>query len=320
MYAPSEIITLSELGLKDYPRTSSGKVRKVDLKRLLEDRHSAMDEQPTKHTGTLDALAIVKTAWARTLGIDASSIPLNRSIEDFADSLTAIRLKGHISRATGVELDTADLMNAETIEGQAKLLASKIQSTNRPTLDIVSPSRPGPPQLDDILPAMGDADLFRQIRQQALQAIKPLGFTWHDDVEDVLASWDLGHVIFGSVEGSGMVNYRATVAMKTASVQQLSDALHATLRNHAMQRSFEIRGIGNGPPLRVIMRPNDQWFEYAIQRVPSVGSIDELTAQLQDGMYFDSNDYPHPSFQIRIAHVESTNAAALIWSAEHSAL
>jgi len=317
IYAPDSIYTLEDLGLKDYPRTSSGKVRKIDLQKLLQER-SVSTEQAGNVDGNTDLTAVLIRVWSRTLGIEESALNDASSIDDFADSLTVLRLRNNIVRDTGVNVDITDLMNATTIAGQKMLLASKSVKSTSPA--IATPARTSPPEMDDILPAMGDDEAFCRIKVQASKAIEPLGFTWNDDVEDVLPSWDLGHVVFGSVSGSSMVNYRATLAMKTASVKQLRQALYATIRNHAMQRSFEVHGVGEGAPLRLIMRPNDKWFQYAVQEIPPVRDIEELTKLLEDGTHFDTNAYPFPAFQLRIAHLEASNTAGLIWSAEHSAL
>jgi acyl carrier protein len=318
IYAPDSIYTLEDLGLKDYPRTSSGKVRKVDLQKLLRER-SAIVERAVNMDGNTDIGAVLIRVWSRTLGIDESALNDTSSIEDFADSLTVLRLRNNIARETGVNVDATDLMNVTTIAGQRELLMSRSVKPMSPV--IATPARSSPPEIDDILPAMGDYATFCCIKEQASKAIEPLGFTWQDDVEDVLPSWDLGHVMFGSVSGSSMVNFRSTLAMKTATVQQLRQALYSTIRNHAMQRSFEVQGVGEGAPLRLIMRPNDKWFQYAVREISSpVHDIEELTALLDDGTYFDTNAYPFPAFQIRLAHLEASNTAGLIWSAEHSAL
>lgn len=317
---PEKIYDLKVLGLQDYPRTSTGKVRKVDLKALVqahEDEQEALEE--LNNPGKNDNMeAKLSRIWHKIIGIDAKAVAPDTPISEFADSLTIMRFRNRIKRELVLDITIEQLLEAGTIKAQATMLAS-MKNSPSPVLDL-NVHRPGPPGTDDIAITVGNPSVTLDIQKQVSEAIEPHGFTWEEDVEDILPSWDLGYEVFGSVAGIAKVNHRMIYSMNNASVDEVHAALRVVLKQHAMQRSFELRGLNGEPTMRVIMRANEKWLRYSIEDIPEVKDPDELVSLVQDGNYFSEVEHPYPSFLVRIAHIKSTGSAGLIWALQHSAL
>ena len=62
--------------------------------------------------------------------------------------------------------------------------------------------------------------------------------------------------LFDLVARVAKVSHRMIYSMKKANVEELRLALSVVLEQHAMQRSFELRGVSGEPAMRVIMRAN----------------------------------------------------------------
>ncbi|SMQ52736.1 unnamed protein product [Zymoseptoria tritici ST99CH_3D7] len=327
-FVPENIYSLEDLGLKDYPRTSSGKVRKIDLKKIVQKYEDSINTQPSStpndsavgspirtspHITETDLIAL----WRKLLGVQVSR---DSSIHDFADSLTIMRFRNRIKQDFGLDITSEALLSADTIASQAALLSSLSTSLSPPS-PIWQPTRSGPPTVDDISLTLGSPSVYDQIRQSVSTALSPLGFTWQDDVESILPSWDLGYEVFGSVAGTAKVNHRMAVTTKFADTDQLYSALCKAVEMHAMQRSFELVGPKGEPTMRVVVRANEKWFRYfsSGMEVLEVENPEELVRLLNDGTHFAEVESPFPSFLVRLARVKSTGTAGLIWALQHSA-
>lgn len=320
-FIPEKFYNLEELGLKDYPRTSSGKVRKMELKALVQKHEDMLEERDDFNdvaSGSCTLEDKLTSLWHKTIGVDVKTLNPDTSITEFADSLTIMRFRNRIKRDLGLEITTEQLLGAGTIKKQAAILSSK---SNSPTATwSLGIQREGPPGSDDVAIALGNPDIAAEIRKRVTETIASYGFTWEDDVEDVLPSWDLGYEVFGSIVGTAKVNHRMSLSTKKASVKELHAAMCKAVKHHAMQRSFELRGLNGEPTMRVIMRGNEKWLRYSVEEIPEVDHPDDLERLIYDGVHFAEVVHPYPSFLVRIAHIKSTNTAGIIWALQHSAL
>ncbi|KJY02337.1 AMP-binding enzyme family protein [Zymoseptoria brevis] len=328
-FVPENMYSLEDLGLKDYPRTSSGKVRKIDLKDIVPKDEDSINTQPSSTPNDGAVASPIPTfpritetkliaLWRKLLGVQVSR---DSSIHDFADSLTTMRFRHRIKQDFGLDMTSENLFSADTIAAQAALLSSLSTSPSSPSPTWQQPTRSGPPTVDDISLTLGSPSVYDQIRQSVSTALFPLGFTWQDDVESILPSWDLGYEVFGSVAGTAQVNHRMAVTTKFADTDQLYSALCKAVEMHAMQRSFELVGPSGEPTMRVVVSANEKWFRYFSHgmEVLEVDDPEELVRLLNDGTHFAEVDSPFPSFLVRLARVKSTGTAGLIWALQHSA-
>lgn len=314
-FVPENFYTLQDLGLKDYPRTSSGKVRKVELKEIVQQHEDALLKTTPPVNSSGASVEELIELWQKLLGVDVQP---ESNVHDFADSITLMRFRNMVKRNLGLDITVDEILEAGTIQNQADLLSSRSNSSRLPLgLDV---KRDGPPTTDDVAITLGESGVMSQIKDQVSEAIAPLGFTWDEDVEDILPSWDLGYEVFGNVAGTAKVNHRIAISTKEADVSEVRAALRVAIEHHAMQRSFELKGPSGEPTMRVVMRSNEKWFQYAVGDILEVDHPEDLVKLLYDGVHFAEVESPYPSFLVKVAKVKSTGRAGLIWALQHSAL
>jgi hypothetical protein len=176
IYTLAAIITLEELGIKHYPTTSSGKIRKDALKQLVhkhlissKDFESLYlnDSKSTSSKTRTDSLSSPSPASSQTsnsiqldppkseqeppaieatiqqvISIWTSLMVVAPNIEDsvlvFSDSITLLRYCDKVWRTLGKKLYLQDFLEHETIKQHARLLESRETFSAQP----IQPSVP----------------------------------------------------------------------------------------------------------------------------------------------------------------------------------
>lgn len=184
IYVPENVISIKDLGLDDFPRTTSGKVQKTKIRSLV-DKHMSRPLTPG-----VDLTQEIRTIWANAVGLEPSHIRLDAPLREFADSITVLRGREKIRRQTGKALSLATMAEAETIGKQIELL----QSTEVPSKKIEKPrvdrsKRQGGPAVDDMAHLAENPYLFEPTKELVVRAISQYGFCW-DDVEDIMPAYD----------------------------------------------------------------------------------------------------------------------------------
>lgn len=199
LYVPEDVISTEDLGLADYPRTTSGKIQKPKLMALV-SRHisrsengGASGEQETRNEDQLTDT--VRKIWAKAVGLDPSRILLDASMSEFADSITIMRVREGIKRQTGRTLSLQDMLTAGTIQKQIEiLLAMETPAVESKVAAAKRPIRRGPPELDDMVHLAEDPELLEPTKKLVTETIAKYGFSW-DDVEDILPAYDFNAIM-----------------------------------------------------------------------------------------------------------------------------
>lgn len=222
MYVPAEVLSLSQLGATDYPRTMSGKIQKVKLAGLVRKQLEDVEPPETHHktdSGDLALAAAVKEIWARATGQDVSRIPLDAPVSTFADSILIIRVRGKIRTKTGRTLSMAEMNSAGTIAGQIELLKTK-HTVNAPSHSAV-PSRKRkrtePPRMEDMVHVAKDQSIFTATKEMVSKTLAPHGLDW-DDVEAVFPCHDHLNVFQRVIDplgiNTGLLAHKASKAVR----------------------------------------------------------------------------------------------------------
>lgn len=194
MYIPAEVLSLTQLGITDYPRTMSGKIQKVKLagivRKQMEDvERSEADTHGNDNVAAL--IATVKEIWARATGQDVHRIPLDVPISSFADSILIIRVRGKIRTKTGRLLSTAEMSGDSTIARQIELLKTKsaVDSSTTNTTTGRKRKRAEAPEMEEMVHLAKSPKLVTATRELVTKTIAPYGLEW-DDVESIFPSHD----------------------------------------------------------------------------------------------------------------------------------
>jgi hypothetical protein len=172
-YALDRVLSLHELGLVDWPRTSTGKVLKREVQKLV----LAMDERKHQSNGlsSSESARIGSDLWqneaqlqqrllqcVRETGILVNSIDDN--FHDVGmDSLLALRLWNAMIRHFEFGKDIKLTPNTIYECGSVRRLAALLKETNLETRTNADPSRPDP-VVDEMISLVNEYSRFRRHR------------------------------------------------------------------------------------------------------------------------------------------------------------
>ncbi|KAH8899808.1 acetyl-CoA synthetase-like protein [Thozetella sp. PMI_491] len=126
IYALDRVYTLSELDLKEFPLTITGKVRKEALKtRVLEHRDQIDSQKPPDHAHLptpLDFTGDLLDVWEDLVGVRPA---LEDPIYTFADSITLLRYCDRVLSTLGQRIYLQDFTESPTVEDLAALVNSR---------------------------------------------------------------------------------------------------------------------------------------------------------------------------------------------------
>lgn len=166
MCMPSQIIPLEALGIPDWPRASTGKIRKAELSELVHKflQGGEDPEDEGRVNPETDQLASqVLGIWARSIGLEETSLSIHQPVSEFADSLTIARVIRKIKRSIPGcgSLSAREMLQADTIKAQIDLVVSIAsvhgndhdddQGQSRPTARVSPEDRGGPPSVEEMV-------------------------------------------------------------------------------------------------------------------------------------------------------------------------
>lgn len=314
-FALERVIDLRDLGIDDFPRTATGKVRKVDLRRLVQDLLGRNSNESTELTNPESTEAALTRIWAHFLGMQKDRILPAMSLEGLVDSVTVMRFRHQVRNELGKVISLEELNKNPNIKAQAQLLDSKHERLPARVSHITN--RQSAPGVGDVVHACGDSAEFTHIREAVERRLHGLGLSWDEDVEDVLPVWDFGQLMLDQ-SGLRSGRFRVTFTCPNVMTNQLRTALKKTLANHDILRTVAVRH-GSCHHSHVIIRPSSRWFEVAITDAKSVGDIEDLqTLALSPHEGENSTPCIVPLFHITVSFVESQGSAAFVVYGNHS--
>lgn len=192
-YALERVVLVKDLGLDDWPTTTSGKVQKTKLRDLMAD-YMASNDHKKAALGASDMAATIKDTWNAVTDVPVQEIKEDTSINELADSLTISRLASQLQEALAQNVSLQDLLDNPTLGEQAKLMESRKYN---PLADL-NVDRAGPPTIDDMIHTNECEDRALKTKEVCETALEKLGLSWSEDVKDVLPVYDWGKLaIFG---------------------------------------------------------------------------------------------------------------------------
>lgn len=323
---PTAYLTLQELGMDAFPMTSSGKVRKVELKQLVikhilasGKKHptSGMDSgtisaevKTTKLESMAQALTII---LASLIGQNPDTVPQDRPLNDLLDSINILRLQSQIKQQLGKNISIIDLLHYPNINTIAqKLQVSQATGLKAPP----RVARKGPPGLSNMVHTQGHLSEVQRTQQSTNIVLKKIGLEW-EDVEDVFPMTDIQADNFEATRKMSSTVRICSMA-STASVDKLQDALERSLSRWDMFRSIALKH--DATPLFVVVKASKKWYDTIITKC-----LDLETPQ--DLLDFRSSDPEktnvhaktgQPLVHFILANVKSTGTAGIIMLVHHN--
>ncbi|GAB7365068.1 hypothetical protein MBLNU230_g5849t1 [Neophaeotheca triangularis] len=306
-FAPKFILNLQDdLGLADFPKTASGKVRKVELAVIVKE-YLAAHQAPAvnKDAPTVESLINI---WTKISG--AEGLLPETLLESFADSLMMMQLSGIVKAELGKDITVEDFKECEKINDQADLIDSR---QDRSAMALL-PQREGPPGIDDVAHVAGDHAAFRTTQAQVNSVIAPFGLAW-TDVEDVmtLPDWE---AIFANRIRPASWNLRWSYSAPV-DVATLERAVRETLPYHPTFRSLIVERAAETPLLATI-RACDEWFAASMTTGWEVEKKEDMNELLLGHPELDNASSPGPLFKIHLVHIKDTGMSGFVLIASHA--
>lgn len=320
-HALDEVIELEDLGLSDWPKTTSGKIRKVDLKQSLH-QYRSKKERSSGGASSIDKASISESLvalWTRLLGVPTGRLTPSSSTTELADSLTTMRFKAQVQKDYGIQIELSEILQSKDIESQAKLVAErsdKSSSSASKSLPML-PTRSGPPSIEDMVHCFSDAKVFEQTRSAMAPILKSKGLSWEEDVEDVFPVYDMAHAFLQSRRPQSF-NHRHAFAT-TASKETLQKAMHKAMTAHPLLRSLAF-DLDSTTTLQATIRPSAHWFSLACSRKDGrVAAAEDLRTFELHNPSLDFAAPPGPLVRWMLVDIESTKTAGLVLQLNHAA-
>ncbi|KAK6069313.1 AMP-binding enzyme [Seiridium cupressi] len=316
IYVPEDVVSLQQLGLKDYPRTMAGKIQKTKLASLVKKYRADREILPPSVKSS-ELATHVREIWARAVGLEPSRLSLDAQIGEFADSITVMRVRDAIRRETGKTLSLVDMANAGTVSGQVDLLRRQTDVAEKK--EDKRMTRDGPPSINDMQHLIEEPNLFEPTKELVVQAISPYGLNW-DDVEDIVPAYDYTNVIVETrlIDSWG---FKFAMVSKMADKQQLRKALEMILQNNRTLASFLVRDLdklGSPDSLHVLMRHNKKLFDQIFQDGGKLRSAAELRTKSLD--YGDQVIFPGPLARAVLYDIEEDNMSGAVLCLDHAVI
>lgn len=328
-HVPTAVIPMQTLGIKEHPRTSSGKISKGKLTELVAAYYHPT---PSATAATsVDWQTSVTTAWAQILGLSPAQLELHTPLSHLADSILMLTARDRIRKDTGQVVPLDAWMETETLADQIALLraqAGLVSSTNKP----VSLAQ-GSPDVDDMVHLGGNAALFQSTKIAVQEAITPFGLCWQD-VKEIFPCSDFIQIICKTMAVNTW-NIRTTVVSHSVSVevngphsvegtcsniaQSMRNAIEAALVVNPVLLSFVVVNTGRlGPDLGlyVSLRQTRNVLDWCIEDYGIVNTLDEVRLLTMNYPYSDHIKLPGPLFRTLLVFVRETRSAAAITNSE----
>ncbi|KAF2434213.1 acetyl-CoA synthetase-like protein [Tothia fuscella] len=319
IYAPDEIMSLASLGLKELPRTMSGKIQKNKIAAAV--RQNYLVRKKVSSNGTHGYLQnIVKDIWARAVGREPDQLSLDDQISDFADSITVIRVRDRIMRETGKTLSLSEMAGAGTLGAQIKLLESATidAKTSVPKQRVV---REGPPEIEDMAHLIEEPELYDATKDLVERTISPFGFAW-DDVAEVLPAYDFATVL-SNTHIFDSWNFKMALLPKKVNSRELRKALDTMLRINPMLSSFLVwdeKTLESDLGLHITIKHSEKLLDQVIEHGGTLKTLNDLKALTLKYPQPTHATFPGLLYRAIIYDIEETGGSALLHNVNHAVI
>ena len=334
-FALDQVVALQDLGLHDFPQTTSGKISKVALAaavREYRDQESfsfgpGASLTRVDSTEMLDTRAVMQAlvvdVWSQILGIDKQDLMPDTSVVTLADSLTMMQARRLFRKAHGLEISLPQILRNPTIEGQAEFLNKARDPQPDNATPTFIPSRVGAPSAFDMIEACGDPVKAQQIQQYATPMLSRYGLEWQHDVEDVIPMFDvLANMVTARRRLRSSLR-RDAFWVRGTSFEQMTGTLQRALAAHSTLRTLWFPSSANSVSTLTV-RPTERCWNTFIDSSGHVVDTPEQLSSIWSGDperdFCDAQRGPGALFRVVVFRIRSQpESSGFIYSSNHAA-
>ncbi|KAF7959458.1 hypothetical protein EAE96_001075 [Botrytis aclada] len=320
-YALYSIVTLDDLHLKAFPMTATGKMRKVELKDIV-NRHFASISGAKGRNPSEQLTAQLRGIWAELMNAVPEDIPLEVDVTNLADSITRLRFCKILWTRLGKRLYLPDLEKNKTIKQLTKLLIERSYHGDSPasrsdnlTFSEGQINTTAPNQSCRQIPHSQEETISQHhhtVAEAANEALQKFGLTWENDIEDVLAIKDTFQEF---AKGQRPQSYRHRIAfeIKDRNSSQVRAALEKSLLTRPVLRTVLVK-VSGVAAVHAVLRPSQSVYDIWISQ-KSLSHESEIQEYLIDD---SDQNFEDRMFQAIIVDIEGKDTSALILTLNHS--
>ena len=192
-FALGGIYTLEELGLETFPVTTLGKPKKSVLSSLVEEHRRQLSEHAARsvsHSVHEGLVASLIDAWEQ---VTATRPRRDQDVLYLADSISMLRFCDAVIRLCGKHIYLQDLVNHNTVDKQAELLAGRKRDATRTYVGIDSnaTAKNAPIFINDQLESVSDMPLASAVEKPCISACSRQ--SWLDLAAQSFANLNISH-------------------------------------------------------------------------------------------------------------------------------
>jgi hypothetical protein len=305
----ASIFLLSELNMQTFPRTATGKMRKVDLVSAVQNKKS----DQAKGTVARSTQDVLIQLWQRVLGAETGEIHADTVVSQIADSLVILRFCFHAEQELGTRVAAVHVLEHETPRQQADFLNHKSGPSR-------NSEQPVEEEQSSVVPSPDESWITDDMRSRVSRALTALRFDPDSDVESIYQTPTL---MASSADARPCsTNFRwVWRPREDISRAEIYDALSQCLIRHANFRSIPVPledKTGRPRCLSVTIRPSQRLFDQIIQDSDLVTSPEQLHGKAWD-LSLPFAQLCEPPLQVQILPVEGSSRPGIVVSARHIA-
>ena len=306
---PETIITLQDLGEQAFPMTTSGKVRKNQLKHIVLQYIKSQEQKRPKVANASTEEVILETV-AQLLGQSSKQLPRDVSLAALLDSISLMRFCDQAGKKLSRNVTMEDLMETHSMDELARQIESRGMASQSGTN--MTNTRNGPLNVSDMI--YGDENEFVKTQALAQPKLEQQGMTWDADVEDVYPV--VGTACYGWLKEVPFSHQMTAMTQMTDS-QQLRHALETSLKSWPIFRSVAVE-FDQAMRIFVVFHASKRYFDTAISIHPEVETPEALS-QINIPAEHLSGSLPKGLlFRAVIAKVTSTGTLGLVVMINHA--
>ena len=305
---PEKFLNLQDLDLESFPLTTSGKIQKQVLKKLVSLHFETTDALPLQsEPSNLSMKAAMLEIMQDLLGCDSKDRSLeHQPLSRLLDSLSMMKFASALRRKHRVEISMADMNFSQNLDDLVLRAKLNIGTTH---LSAEMTNR-GPPEQGDLNyeEESGSTRLYTKPK------LVELGLDWDADVQEVFP-------IVGTSVWHWMKDipfrHKWTIDTLSSSYDEVRQAVEASLSQWPVLRSVAVE-YSEKVRLLVALRAHKPYFDLAISSLGQVksrealGDVDIPTVQR-------SGSFPKGLlFHVRIAKIAETGTYGLLIVANHA--
>ncbi|KAE8390876.1 AMP-binding enzyme family protein [Aspergillus alliaceus] len=307
-FSPTLILDLQrDLGMDSYPTTTSGKVRKTTLRQWVVDYVGKLD---APRPSSSDLPTELTALWLAVSGLGPQEVDMDTPVLAFADSIMIIQFLYLVNKRKLGRLTQQDIMGANTIRKQAKLLSIRKEHSGEIS-GMKSPQNGAQGNLKNVLE-------HHRAKEVASSILTPLGFDW-DDVEEVIPMTDyVKHFSSDRCRPSSWNLRAAFVTNISIDVAGMEAVLRLWLQRHPLLRATTAK-FNEELELYLVMRLSQPWLRLQIIHGGEVEDANGVEMYgLNDPAFDWVNQSVGPLFKATILHIRDSSKVGLVLHFHHA--